>query len=155
MQNENNTTADRELKMSRTLNAPIGLVWEVWTNPEHIKNWWGPDGFTNTISKMDVRANGKWELVMHGPDGTDYKNQSIFKEVEKHKKIVYQHLSTPKFLTTILFEAQGEKTIINWHMLFESKEQFIQVVKTFKADEGLKQNIEKLNNYLQNQLKIK
>ena len=54
----------------------------------------------------------------------------------------------PKFLATIEFEEQGDKTFIKWHMLFESKEEFIQVVKTFKADEGLKQNIEKLDHYL-------
>ena len=142
------STADRELTISRTLNAPIDLVWEVWTDPDHIKNWWGPDGFTNTISKMDIRENGEWNLIMHGPDGTDYKNKSIFKEVIKHKRIVYEHVSAPKFLTTITFEAQGEKTHLIWHMLFESREQFIQVVKTFKADEGLKQNIEKLTMYL-------
>jgi hypothetical protein len=85
---------------------------------------------------------------MHGPDGTDYKNKSVFKEVIKHKKIVYEHVSAPKFIATIEFEAQGDKTFLKWHMLFESREQFIQVVKTFKADEGLKQNIQKLEHYL-------
>jgi PhnB protein len=136
-------------------NAPIDLVWEVWTNPDHIKNWWGPNGFTNTIHQMDVKKGGEWNLTMHGPDGTDFKNKSIFKEIEKHKKIVYEHVSSPKFLATVEFESQGEKTFIKWHMLFETKEQFIQVVKTFKADEGLKQNLDKLNHYLQSQLNIR
>jgi len=148
MQKNGNDTSDREIRLSRLLNAPIELVWEVWTNPDHIKNWWGPNGFTNTISKMDVAVEGEWDLVMHGPDGTDYKNKSIFKEIVKHKKIVYEHVSGPKFLASIEFESQQEKTFISWHMLFESKEQFIQVVKTFKADEGLKQNIDKLNSYV-------
>lgn len=143
-------TADREIRLSRLLNAPVSLVWEVWTTPEHIKNWWGPNGFTNTITKMDVTENGVWDLIMHGPDGTDYKNKSIFKEVVKYRKLVYEHISAPKFLATIEFEEQGEKTLLNWHMLFETKEQFIQVVKTFKADEGLKQNIIKLDAYLSN-----
>ena len=148
MENEKNNTQDRELLLTRVLNAPIELVWEVWTNPEHISQWWGPNGFTNTITKMDIQPGGEWDLVMHGPDGTDYKNKSVFKEVIKHKKLVYEHISGPKFLATIEFEAQGEKTAIKWHMLFESKEQFIQTVKTFKADEGLKQNVEKLEEYL-------
>ena len=154
MQNEKNNTADREIKMSRLLNAPIELVWEVWTDPEHIKNWWGPNGFTNTISKMNVSAGGEWNLVMHGPDGTDYKNKSVFREVIKHKKIVYEHISAPKFMATVDFERRGNSTFLKWHMLFESKEQFIQVVKTFKADEGLKQNIEKLNHYLQTRIDL-
>ncbi len=155
MAKESNTT-DRELRLSRLLNAPVELVWEVWTDPDHIKNWWGPDGFTNTITRMDLRENGEWDLVMHGPDGTDYKNKSIFKEVVPFQRIVYQHVSAPKFVTTITFEPQGDKTLLTWHMLFESKEQFIQVVKTFKADEGLKQNVQKLELYLQDRkLKVK
>jgi len=146
---EQNNTADRELRISRLLDAPIELVWEVWTNPEHLKNWWGPTGFTNTISKMDITPNGEWDLVMHGPDGTDYKNKSVFREIVKHEKIVYEHVSGPKFLATILFEKKNDKTFLHWHMLFNTKEEFIQTVKTFKADEGLKQNLEKLNIYLE------
>jgi uncharacterized protein YndB with AHSA1/START domain len=148
MESKKNNTQDRELLLSRTLNAPIELVWEVWTKPEHIVNWWGPNGFTNTINTMDMSPGGEWDLVMHGPDGTDYKNKSIFKEVIRFKKIVYEHISWPGFTATIEFQAQGERTLISWHMLFETAEQFLQVVKTFKADEGLKQNIEKLNSYL-------
>ena len=141
-------TKDRELLLTRTLNAPIDLVWEAWTNPEHIAKWWGPNGFTNTITTMDIRPGGEWNLVMHGPDGTDYKNKSIFKEVIPQKKLVYEHVSSPKFTATVKFEEQGETTLLTWHMLFETAEEFIQVVKTFKADEGLKQNVEKLNAYL-------
>ena len=148
MENKKSSTQDREIILSRKLNAPIELVWEVWTKPEHIANWWGPDGFTNTINIMDVIKGGEWNLVMHGPDGTDYKNRSIYKEIVLHKKIVYEHISAPKFVATIEFEEQGDQTFITWHMLFETAEQFIQVVKTFKADEGLRQNLEKLNAYL-------
>jgi uncharacterized protein YndB with AHSA1/START domain len=147
--NKNQNTADRELCISRLLNAPIKLVWEVWTNPDHIKNWWEPNGFTNTIHLMDVKVDGEWNLTMHGPDGTDYKNKSVFIEIIPYKKIVYDHISTPNILATIEFEPQGNKTFLRWHMLFESKEEFIRVVKTFKADEGLKQNMEKLSTYLE------
>ncbi|MGZ3754018.1 MAG: SRPBCC family protein [Mucilaginibacter sp.] len=150
MENKATNTSDRELLITRTLDAPVELVWEVWTDPKHISNWWGPNGFTTTISLMDVAPGGEWDLVMHGPDGTDYKNKSVFKEVIPFKKIVYEHVSGPKFTATIQFEEQGEQTLLKWHMLFETAEQFIQVVKTFKADEGLKQNIEKLNAYLVN-----
>jgi len=149
MQSEKNSTADRELLITRELNAPIELVWEAWTTPEHIANWWGPNGFTNTISKMDIQPGGEWDLVMHGPDGTDYRNKSVFKEIVKHKRIVYEHITGPKFTATIEFEDRGEKTYLRWHMLFETREQFIQTVKTFKADEGLKQNVEKLGKYLE------
>ena len=141
-------TSDREIRITRMLNAPIELVWKVWTEPEHIKNWWGPDGFTNTISKMVVEPGGEWNLIMHGPDGKDYKNKSVFTEVIRHKKIVYHHYA-PNFIATIEFESHGDKTYLSWHMLFETRELFIQVVKTFKADEGLKQNVVKLTAYLE------
>ena len=155
MLKEKSNTAERELKVSRLLNAPIELVWEVWTNPDHLKNWWGPNGFTNTISQMDVKPGGEWNLIMHGPDGTDYKNKSVFREVSRYKKLVYDHESAPKFTATIEFEERGEQTFLQWTMVFRSREEFIQVVKTFKADEGLNQNVEKLNSYVQAQFNIR
>src|ERR1700712_3934663 len=101
MENTQSNNSDRELRLTRVLDAPIALVWEVWTKPEHIAQWWGPNGFTSTIDKMDVEPNGEWELVMHGPDGTDYKNKSIFKEIVPFKKIVFEHIGSPKFVSTI------------------------------------------------------
>ena len=148
MQRERADTSDRELFLTRTLNANVELVWEVWTNPEHIAQWWGPDGFTNTITKMELTSGGEWDLVMHGPDGKDYENKSIFREIIPFKKIVYEHVSYPHIIATIHFEKQEGQTLVTWHMLFDSREKFIGVVKTYKADEGLKQNVEKLSVYL-------
>jgi uncharacterized protein YndB with AHSA1/START domain len=147
-------TSNRELRITRLLDAPIELVWEVWTDPDHIKNWWGPDGFTNTIHKMDIHEGGEWLLTMHGPDGKSYPNKSIFTEVVKHKRIVYQHFN-PNFITTVEFEAQQAKTLMNWHMLFDTQELFEIVVKTFGADKGLQQNVAKLEIYLSLQNKNK
>lgn len=154
MEKNNVSTQDREIRISRLLMAPVELVWEVWTNPEHIRNWWGQNGFTNTISTMDVVPEGEWNLVMHGPDGTDYKNKSLFKEVIPFRKLVYEHISGPKFLATVWFESRGETTFLEWQMLFETREQLIQVVKTFKADEGMVQNVDKLQSYLQAQFRL-
>lgn len=143
--------SNRELSITRLLNAPIDLVWKVFTEPEHIKNWWGPSGFTNTISEMNVKPNGIWEFVMHGPDGTDYKNKHIYHEIVMHKKIVLDHVTAPKFRLTITFETRGSKTFLSWHSVFESAEQLQQVIKVFQADEGMKQNIERLEEYLASQ----
>jgi uncharacterized glyoxalase superfamily protein PhnB/uncharacterized protein YndB with AHSA1/START domain len=154
LREKESNTAERELTISRLLNAPRELVWEVWTKPEHIKNWWGPTGFTNTIFSMEVKPGGVWDFIMHGPDGTDYKNKSIYKEIIKPERIVFEHVS-PKFIATITFEEKNGKTLLTWNMLFETKEQFEKVVKTFKADEGLKQNIVKLEDYLQAQFSIR
>jgi uncharacterized protein YndB with AHSA1/START domain len=148
METDTMTTTGRELAISRVVNAPRELVWEVWTNPEHIKHWWGPNGFTNTIFEMNVKAGGVWDFIMHGPDGTDYKNKSVYKEVVKPEKLVYDHVSGPKFQFSVTFTEQGKKTLISIQMLFETTEERDNVIKVFKADEGLRQNIYKLEGYL-------
>jgi len=145
------TTAKRELRITKLLNAPIDLVWEVWTKPEHIANWWGPNGFTNTIHQMDMREGGEWKLTMHGPDGTNYANRSVFREIVPQQKIVFEHFN-PHFITTVIFESKGEKTFLDWTGLFDSAEMLQTVIKAHKADEGLKQNIEKLELYLKQKM---
>ena len=147
-ENAVNPPKDRELSISRVLNAPRELVWEVWTNPEHIKNWWGPEGFSNTISTMNIEPEGVWEFVMHGPDGTDYKNKHIYKEIIKPEKLVLDHVSTPKFRMTATFEAQGNKTLVTLHSVFESAEQLQEVIKVFKADVGMIQNMDRMEQYV-------
>lgn len=142
-------TESRSLSISRTLQAPIELVWEVWTTPEHIAQWWGPNGFTNTIQKMDVQEGGEWKLTMHGPDGTNYPNRSIYKEVIPFKKIVFEHFN-PHFITTVHFEAVGQTTIMNWSALFDSEEMLQTIIKAHKADKGMRENVEKLERYLSN-----
>src|SRR3954469_6676178 len=116
MKKEESKVNDKVLFIERTLNAPRELVWKVWTDPDHIKNWWGPNGFTNTIFTMDVKPGGVWDFVMHGPDGKDYKNKSIYKEIVKHKKIVFDHVN-PDFTATITFEERSGKTFLSWQML--------------------------------------
>jgi uncharacterized protein YndB with AHSA1/START domain len=139
MKTTTNDKKDREISLSRILNAPVELVWEAWTkNPEHIVNWWGPEGFTNTVNTMDVRSGGEWNLVMHEPDGKKYGNKNFFKEIIPYKKLVFDHVSEPKSVTTVEFEDQGEKTLLNWHMIFESAEVFLDVVKKHCAVEGMK-----------------
>lgn len=144
-------TANHKLSIAKTLNAPIDAVWDIWTKPEHIANWWGPNGFTNTIHKMDLNANGEWNLTMHGPDGKNYANRSVFVKIEPFQQIVFQHFN-PDYLATINFEPEGDQTAIAWTMEFPSGELFETVVKVFKADEGLFQNMEKLGTYLRSQL---
>lgn len=140
-------TAIRELYITRTFKAPITLMWEVWTTPEHIVNWWGPNGFTSTIHKMDFKEGGEWKLTMHGPDGTNYPNRSIFKEIIPFKKIVFEHFN-PHFITTVIFESRGDETQIDWTLLFDTAEMRDTVVKAHKADEGQKQNVERLEIYI-------
>lgn len=143
-------TKNKQLQITQTFNAPVELVWEMWTKPEHLAQWWGPNGFTTTIHQMSVKEGEEWLLTMHGPNGHNFPNRAVFKEVILHEKIVFEHFN-PNFTTTVIFEAQGEKTFLQWTMVFESAEMLETVVKAHKADEGLKQNAEKLEKYLSHQ----
>src|SRR5690348_1140275 len=96
-------TTNREISITKILNAPRELVFDVFTQPEHVKHWWGPNGFTNTIFKMDVQPGGEWEFIMHGPDGIDYKNKNIFLVVDRPNKLIFIRQVGPKFKTTVTF----------------------------------------------------
>ncbi len=121
------------------------MVWKAFTKPKYIKNWWGPNGFTNTIEKMQVYTGGEWIFTMHGPDGNNYPNKIIFREVVLYKKIMHEHFG-PNFIARIDFERLDEKTVLNWYKLYETKELFELVEINYKTSEGFKQTIEKLEN---------
>src|SRR5260370_664317 len=121
MENVKSKTSDREILMSRTLNAPVALLWEVWTKPEHIANWWGPNGFTNTINTMDIRPGGELELVIHCPDGNEFKRAFIF--TSDSYRIPHFHIST------LFFKLSFMKSIIR-----NSSIVFVSLVLTMKAN---------------------
>jgi len=147
--------ADNEIVITRLLNAPRELVWEVWTNPRHVAQWWGPRGFTTTIEKMDVRPGGVWKHVMHGPDGTDYPNSSVFKEVVKPERIVFAHGGGKEggpganFVATWTFEAEDKnKTRITMRLVFKTAAERDEVVKAYNAIEGGNQTLDRLTEYV-------
>ena len=88
-------SSDRELTATRIFDAPRELVFKMWTEAGHVTKWWGPDGFRTTIQRMDVRPGGEWRFIMHGPDGRDYINHKVFKEIVPPERIVYDHVSGP------------------------------------------------------------
>lgn len=143
--------ADREIVITRMLDAPRELAWQAMTNPEHVVQWWGPRGFTTTIGQMDVRPGGVWTHVMHGPDGTDYPNHSVFTEVVYPESIVFAHgdgSAEPDILATWRFEAIGGKTRVTISMVFPSAAARDLVVKQHNAIEGGKQTLERMAEHL-------
>ncbi|MDO8633937.1 MAG: SRPBCC family protein [archaeon] len=145
----------RELTLTRILDAPRELVWVAWTDPAHVANWWGPNGFTNSIRKMDVRANGEWLFTMHGPDGGDYPNKIVFTKVEKPKFLAYKHsgdynTKDVKFEVKVTFEEVNGKTRVTMRSVFESSEELDRVEKGHGAIEGGKQTLTRLGEYLEN-----
>ncbi len=148
-------TADREIVIARVFDAPRELVWRAWTDPQHVVNWWGPTGFTTTIEKMDVRPGGVWKHVMHAPDGTDYPNSSVFREVVKPERIVFSHGGGKEggpgvhFTATWTFEAlAGNQTRVTIRMVFDSAADRDVVVREYGAIEGGKQTLGRLADYL-------
>lgn len=147
-------TADREIKITRVFNAPRALVWTAWTDPKHVVHWWGPNGFTNTIHKMEVKVGGVWDFMMHGPDGTDYPNKIVFTEVVKPELLKFDHGSDDpndpgRFKVTVNFTAiEKNKTEIQMRMLFQTKEARDFVVEKYGAIEGNTQTMNRLEEYL-------
>jgi len=147
-------TATKELSISRLLNAPRELVWEVWTKPEHLTHWWGPNGFSTTTSEMNVTPGGVWRFMMHGPDGKDYPNKIIFIEVVKPELLVYNHSGEDetddvKFHVTASFEKRGTRTFLSMRSEFETAEMLEKVVREFGAKEGMQQTIGRLEEYVE------
>ncbi len=153
--NAAHSTADREIVLSRVLDAPRELVWEAWTDPKHLIQWWGPDGFTNTFHEIDIRPGGVWRFMMHGPDGTDYPNKIVFEEIVKHEKLVYDHSSDlpegqpdpHRFHATVTFEEQRGKTALTMRLLCPTVEQREEKAKF--AIEGGKQTLGRLAAHLE------
>jgi len=146
---------DREIVISRVLDAPREMVWDAWTDPEQVVRWWGPRGFSTTIDTMDVRPGGIWKHVMHGPDGGDYPNKSVFTDVVEPERIAYNHgggregRKGVSFKATWTFEALNRhETRVTMRSVFPSAEDRERVVREYGALEGGEQTLERLAEHL-------
>ena len=141
-----------QLIHTRLLNAPRELVWEVWTNPEHIKEWWGPDGFTLTHKSMEVKPGKVWDFVMHGM-GKDFGNIIQYIEVVKPSLLSYKHSGYSEdysFMVTITFEDQDGKTLLTMKSTFKSVAIIEELNRKVNAIEGGKQTLNRMEQYLKN-----
>lgn len=146
-------TAERSIVTSRVFDAPRSLVWQAWTDPQHVGHWWGPTGFTNTVHHMEVRPGGTWLLTMHGPDGRDWPNLISYLEVDEPARLVYLHGEpdgdpNQAFHVTVTFTEQAGKTEVTMVALFASKEARDFVVREVGAIEGAQQHLARLAAYL-------
>lgn len=110
-----------EIVSRRTFDAVPEVIFRAWTDPVLLQEWWGPKGFTNTFQEFDPKPGGKWEFVMHGPDGTDYTNSNVFVEVLEPRRIVFDHKNGPKFRLIATFELKEGKTEILFRMIFSNQ----------------------------------
>ena len=107
-------------KTSIDIPASQEQVFAAFTDPKRMARWWGPAGFTNTFNVFEFKPGGRWSLVMHGPDGTNYPNESVFAEVEPSTKVVVAHTSEPKFRLTIILTKSAAGTTVSWAQAFEN-----------------------------------
>ena len=136
-----------EILSSRIFNAPRELVFTAWSDPKHLKNWWGPAGFTNTFNEFDFRVGGKWSFIMHGPDKGNYPNECEFIKIEKPSLIAWKRYSKPLFQVVATFdEVSPNATKLVFRMLFDSAEECSKI-KRFAVDKN-EENFDKLENEL-------
>lgn len=141
------TTPDCEIVSSRIVNAAREIVFTAWTDPNHLKNWWGPAGFTNTFNEFDLRPGGKWLFIMHGPDKGNYPNECEFIKIDRPALIAWQRISKPIFQVLATFEeVPDNKTRIVFRMLFTSADE-CNKLKKFVVDKN-EENFDRLENEL-------
>lgn len=141
------TTPDCEIVSSRILNASRDLVFTAWTDPNHLKNWWGPAGFTNTFNEFDLRVGGRWSFIMHGPERGNYPNECEFTKIEKPALIAWKRHSKPLFQVVATFEEMStNKTKVVFKQIFDSADE-CRKVKAFAVDKN-EENFDRLESEL-------
>jgi len=145
-------TGDREIVISRVIDAPRELVFEVFTEVRHLSRWWGPEGFSTTTQSLEFRVGGEWNFVMHGPDGTDYSEWISWTEIVVPERIALLHGESPgdpnAFEAVLTFEPQGAATRIEMRTVFPTKELRDEQVEKYHAIESGRQTLDNLAAYV-------
>lgn len=157
MAEKNNLDLDSDARSiigSRVFDAPRELVFAAFTDPKHLAQWWGPNGFRTTTHAFDFRPGGVWRFVMHGPDGRDYQNRVTYDDIVPPRRLVYRHgggedVEPVQFTQTLTFDDIGNgRTRLTWHGTFATAEERARVIKEYGADEGLMQTMARLADYV-------
>ena len=145
------TPSDREIIMTRVFDAPRRLVWEAWTNPEHLPRWMlGPEGWTMPVCDVDLRPGGAWHFVWRRSDGTEMEMRGVYREIAAPERLVATESwggDWPETLITLILSEQDGKTTITQTILYPSQEARDAALKTGMA-EGVSQSFDRLAGYL-------
>jgi len=143
---------DREIVVSRVIDAPRELVFEAFTEVRHLSRWWGPDGFTTSTRSFEFRVGGVWDFVMHGPDGTDYPEWITWTEIASPERIAMihgeSHDDPNAFESVLTFERDGVATRIELRTVFPTRELRDEAVEKYHAVEGGRQTLGHLAGYV-------
>ena len=116
---------NRTLTLKRTFKAPIKLVWEAWTQPEHIALWWGPKGMDTEVIEHDFRVGGKWKYVMIMPDGNEFTSEGVYSDIVDLEKIFSSANFKPMtegVEIQALFEEAGDETNFTFNCVHPTEE---------------------------------
>ena len=145
-----------EIRITRLYDAPVKAVWDAWTDPTQVAQWWGPRGFTITTHSKDLRPGGHWTYTMHGPDGVDYPNTTHYFEVVTHSRLVYDHGGSdsraPLFHVTVNFAETNGKTTMDMTMALATAEAAEETRKFIKKAGG-NSTWDRLAEYLDKELR--
>lgn len=156
-----------EFVITRIFDAPRELVWKAWTDPEMVKEWWGPKYFTAPSIKIDLRVGGKYIYCMHGPKGSqfdmDFYSAGIYKEIVPMEKLVVTDYFSdkdgnkvdpvkfdmspdfPKEMdVTVTFEEMGNKTKLTIRYAKPATDAQYEAMKKSGMDEGWNTSLDKL-----------
>ncbi|MET0426010.1 MAG: SRPBCC family protein [Actinoplanes sp.] len=152
---QDTAAADREIVISRVVGAPRELVFAAFSEVRHLSQWWGPAGFSTTTRAFEFRADGVWDFVMHGPDGTDYPEWITFTEIVPPERIVLLHgerRDDPNaFVSVLTFAADGAATRLEMRTVFPTRELRDEAVEKYHAIEGGRQTLNNLAAYVEKQ----
>jgi uncharacterized protein YndB with AHSA1/START domain len=110
---------NRTLTLQRNIPAPLESVWDAWTQPEHIAQWWGPKGMQVNIAKHDLRIGGQWRYTMEMQDGNIFVSDGTYADIETHKKLVSSADFRPMTIGVVLevlFKEDGKNTNLEFHV---------------------------------------
>jgi uncharacterized protein YndB with AHSA1/START domain len=145
------TPSDREVVITRVVHAPRRLVWEAWTNPEHLPHWMlGPEGWTMPVCEIDLRPGGAWHFVWRRTDGTEMPMRGAYREVAPPERLVSTESwggDWPETVNTLILSEKDGKTTITQTILYPSKEARDAALKTGMKD-GMDQSFDRLDEYL-------
>lgn len=145
--------SEREVVFSRVFDAPRELLWRAWSESRHLHRWFGPSGFTTTTHEFAFELGGVWRFVMHGPDGTDYPNTIVFRELDPPARLVYENSwelpdAPLRFTVAVTFTTERARTRMSIHFTFADAEALRTATERYGVREGGVQTLDRFDEYL-------
>jgi uncharacterized protein YndB with AHSA1/START domain len=145
------TPSEREIVATRVVDAPRGVVWECWTNPEHVPHWMlGPEGWTMPVCEIDLRVGGEWHFVWRKPDGAEMEMRGVYREIAPPERLVNTESwggDWPETVNTLVLTEEAGRTKMVCTVLYPSKEARERAMGT-GMKEGWSESYDHLDEYL-------